>query len=234
MNRRSLAQMAVWALLLLFLGGLAACSTMQVPDKVPAWTPRKVVVLPFRKVAPNPGDGMARSPLTGAAFFAGKGVKGSEGLSTLDRSLANILAQIAPFKVIPTSRAYHIYNQLRRSMEGQSLRRIVSEVGRKLGADGVLVGHLYRFDRRQGSEYSVKSPASVAFDLAMVRVNDGMVVWKNSFDERQRALSEDLFNLEQYMTHGLRWYTAEEMCRIGMQQLMQRFPWRKTPPPQQQ
>ena len=40
---------------------------------------------------------------------------------------------------------------------------------------------------------------------------DGSVLWKNSFDETQQSLSQDLLNLGQYMKHGLRWYTAEEL-----------------------
>ena len=100
--------------------------------------------------------------------------------------------------------------------------------GAKMGADGVLVGHLYRFDQRVGGPMTAKKPASVAFDVAMVRVADGIVVWKNSFDETQRSLTENIFNIEQFVQGGLRWFTAEEFATYGMKVLMAGFPWQGT------
>ena len=71
----------------------------------------------------------------------------------------------------------------------------VAEAGRKLGADAVMVGHIYRFVDRVGGKYAAESPASVAFDLHIVRTADARVLWTGVFDETQKPLTDNLFNI---------------------------------------
>ena len=215
-------------ILVAFAAFAPACQTTlpKPPDKAPAWQPKKVVVLPFMKVDPDPDDGLARSPLTGAVFAAGRGIKGNSGLSTLDQALADYLAEYARFQVVPAAQAGHVFRSLSgEGLDSLGLRKIIMQTAAKMGADGVLVGHLYRFDQRVGGTMTAKEPASVAFDVAMLRTSDGIVVWKNSFDEKQRSLTENIFNIEQYVQGGLRWFTAEEFATYGMKVLMSGFPW---------
>jgi hypothetical protein len=207
----------------------AACQGAPPRQAPPAWRPKTVAVLPFRTVPPDrPGSTTACSPLTGAVYACGVDRKlGSEAEAVLQDELLSILSQRASFEVVPPSVAGPVFQRLRRAKMGQDLAKAVAETGRKLGAEAVLIGHLYRFRQLVGGAASAESPASVAFDLAMVRVKDAQVIWKNSFDETQQSLSENLFNIEQYLKTGLRWLTAQELSRLGMDQLMQRFPWLK-------
>jgi phosphoribosylformimino-5-aminoimidazole carboxamide ribotide isomerase len=46
------------------------------------------------------------------------------------------------------------------------------------------------------------------------------LIWKNSFDERQVSLSENMFNLGNYIKYGLSWYTAEEYAVLGLNEAM--------------
>ena len=225
-----------WRKLIVTAGGLTllafvcACQGFlpQPPAKPPSWTPKRVAVLPFQKVLPAPKEGgLARSPLTGAVFSGGGDVGGPSGTSTLDRALSEILPSVAPFEIVPASQAELVFSRLERENMGKPLRHLLAETGRKLNCDGVLVGHLYRFVQRVGGELTAESPASVAFDLAMVNVKDAVVVWKNSFDQTQRGLSEDILQLDQYVQHGLRWYTAEDLARYGLEDMLSRFPWKK-------
>lgn len=227
MIKRRMRPFGATLILLAALMMVWGCQAAKQPSEPPSWTPRLVVVLPYQKAESDSG-GMARSPLTGASFSSSGGFEGSEGMATLDRSLASSLAKIAPFEIVPDRRSWTVFRQVSKEMAGDSFRRIVAETGKRLKADGVLVGHLYRFRQRQGDAMAASSPASVAFDLAMLRVRDSAVVWKNSFDETQTSLSEDVFKLEQYLKHGIRWYSAQEWASIGMSNLMRRFPWRKT------
>ncbi len=207
---------------------LAACQPMDPQaEKPPAWTPAKVAVLPFQKVDPDAGQATARSPLTGSVFLAGRGVKGTDGLNALDAALERELHDATSLQLVPAVQTWAVYKEEAARNSGDPMRKQVAEAGRRLGADGVLVGHLYRLDQLEGGELSANRPASVAFDLAMVRVSDGAVVWKNSFDEAQKSLSEDILNLGQFLQHGIRWYSAEEYAAIGLSHLMQSFPWRK-------
>ncbi len=229
MSRAKLHKLA-WAAL---LGGAllltAACQGAPRREAPPSWRPKTVAVLPFRTVAPDrKGATTACSPLTGAVYACGvdKNLNSEAEAVLLDR-LLSILSQRADFEVVPPSVAAPVFQRLRREAMGQDLAKAVAETGRKLGAEAVLIGHLYRFRQREGGAASAENPASVAFDLAMVRVSDARVIWKNSFDETQQSLSENLLNIEQYLKTGLRWLTAQELARLGMDQLMQRFPWLK-------
>jgi hypothetical protein len=219
-----------WALLL--CGAMimtAACQGAPKRQAPPTWRPQRVAVLPFATVQPDaPGSSTACSPLTGAVYSCGVDQKlNSEAEAVLEDQLLSILSQHAAFDVVPPAQAGPVFQRLRREQMGQNLAQAVAATGRKLGVEAVLVGHIYRFRQRVGGAASAETPASVAFDLAMVRVADAQVLWKNSFDETQKSLSENLFNIEQYMKTGLRWLTAQELARVGMDQLMLRFPWLK-------
>ena len=229
MSRAKIAKLC-WALLLCSaLIMVAACQGAPKRQAPPAWRPQRVAVLPFATVPPDgPGSSTACSPLTGAVYTCGVDKKmNSEAEAVLEDQLLGILSQRADFDVVPPAQAGPVFQRLRRERMGQNLAKTVAETGRKLGVEAVLIGHIYRFRQRVGGAASAETPASVAFDLAMVRVSDAQVLWKNSFDETQKSLSENLFNIEQYMKTGLRWLTAQELARLGMDQLMLRFPWLK-------
>jgi TolB-like protein len=219
-----------WAVLIISAMMItAACQGTPKKQPPPTWRPQRLAILPFSTVPPDAeGSTTACSPLTGAVFACGvdKAIN-SEAEAVLEDQLLNILSTRATFEVIPPSMTGPVFQRLRRAEMGRNLAKDVAATGKKLGVDGVLVGHIYRFRQRVGGAASAESPASVAFDLALVRVSDAKVLWKNSFDETQKSLSENLFNIEQYMKTGLRWLTAQELARVGMDQLMMRFPWLK-------
>ncbi|KMY65852.1 hypothetical protein AAU61_19605 [Desulfocarbo indianensis] len=222
--------MLAWAAFLaVALSLAAACQTTPERERPPAWSPQKVAVLPYRTVPPEAkGASTACSPLTGAVFACGVDEQlGSEAEAVLNDKLMDILSRRAKFEVVPPYQVGPVFQRHRRQQMGQDLAQAVAETGRKLGVDAVLVGHVYRFRQLVGGAASAEKPASVAFDLAMLRVSDAQVIWKNSFDETQQSLSENLFNIGQYMKTGLRWLTAQELARVGLDQLMLRFPWLK-------
>ena len=97
-------------------------------------------------------------------------------------------------------------------------------VGQELGAEAVVVGKIHRFIDRDGTAYSVKSPASVAFDVFLIRVEDSRVIWSGRFDESQRSLTENLFDISAFMKRGGRWVTAEEMAIDGLNDQLETFP----------
>jgi hypothetical protein len=102
----------------------------------------------------------------------------------------------------------------------------VVAAGRALDADAVLVGHIYRYIERVGGNLSVESPASVAFDLHLVRTSDGHVLWTGYFDETQKTLMEDMFDIGSFFQREGKWVTAEQMASTGLHNIMETF---KTP-----
>jgi peptidoglycan-synthase activator LpoB len=91
------------------------------------------------------------------------------------------------------------------------------DLGKAVGADGVLFGTVSRYKDREGGEYGAREPASVAFTLSLVSVPTGKVLWTRTFDETQQSLSSNLFNWWQFWRGGPRWFTAEEFTRLGVE-----------------
>ena len=224
MKTRNLVLGLVGLFALLLLAG--ACEGPLPPGKRPNWQPQRVAVLPFQAVTPDPHrGGVAASPLTGAVYSGSKGKMAPGASSTLTQALMDILAKKAGFALVPPDQAGTVFIRLEREMMGRPLAEIVALTGKRLNADAVLVGYVYRYRELVGGSMAASQPASVAFDLSMVRVADQAVVWKNSFDQTQRPLTENILKVGQYLEHGMRWFTVKQFARIGMDQLMRSFPW---------
>ncbi|MDO9111805.1 MAG: hypothetical protein Q7U40_14185 [Desulfatirhabdiaceae bacterium] len=96
--------------------------------------------------------------------------------------------------------------------------------GKRAGADAVLIGHIFRFKERKGNRASVETAASVAFDLHLIDVDSGRIVWTGNFDQTQRPLSENLLELGSFIKRGASWVTAEELALGGLEDMLRRFP----------
>jgi uncharacterized protein YceK/TolB-like protein len=225
---RTYSASAVILSLILLAAMLAAsgCSSIQQRQaRKPDWKPSKVAVLPFEYIAPNPGGVQAVSPLTGSVFSAHRTSDGKKGLKMLDAALDKWLHKQTHLQVVSSALTGPVFREQVGKAMGGPLNKSIAQTGKKLNADGILVGYLYRFARRVGTGASVDKPASVALDISLVRAADGAVIWKNSFDERQVSLSENMFNLGNYMTYGLSWYTAEQFSVLGLNEAMKAWPW---------
>lgn len=101
--------------------------------------------------------------------------------------------------------------------------QILQKIGAKSGTDAILYGRIFRYEERVGKTYSAQNPASVAFDLHLVRTSDGVIIWKGRFDETQVSLMENILKLPTYLKRGFKWLTADELAREGMEEMMESF-----------
>jgi hypothetical protein len=189
------------------------------------YQPKRLAVLPFQAGVADAGGEAVYSPLTGAAFMPGPVQEGAALF--LDEALGRSLPDLTSREIVSVKVAGRVFERLRREDLSLPLRVAAVQAGQKAGADGVLIGCVYRFSERRGEIFAADRPASAAFDLALIRVSDGVVLWKNSFDETQRAVSEDLIEASQYMSRGVRWFSVQEWGDYGLEQILKRFPWRK-------
>lgn len=95
----------------------------------------------------------------------------------------------------------------------------------KQDSDAVLDIRVTRFRERDGSDISVNSPASAAFEMVLTHVDSGMVLWAASFDETQQALSSNLFTLNQAKSRGFKWITVEELVKQGLKERLAECPY---------
>ncbi len=184
---------------------------------------KKIAVLPFEPVCP----GQKEDEITCA--FAGKIVPGEvagEAAAVLTELLYQKLSGKPQFYLVPEDQALSLWAEVLSEYTGASAYKLIAEIGRRLGADAVLYGKVFRYREREGSGFSVVRPASVAFALILVRTSDAKVVWRGWFDETQKPLSENVLSLKLY--GKIRWLTAKELAERGLEKVLKEFPYLKS------
>ena len=99
------------------------------------------------------------------------------------------------------------------------------ETGKRLGADFMAVGSVWKYRERVGGTAAVSSPASVAFALHLVDVQSGKIVWSKSFVQTQRSLSENILDAKAFFDQGAKWLTADELASYGVKEILKEFPY---------
>ena len=131
------------------------------------------------------------------------------------------------FKVLPLEKVEEALSQSeRRQFEIKPMRSSI-QLGRTLNMDFIFIGVLFRFEERIGSSIGAEKPASVGFDVHLIRLRDEKMVWKGKFDETQRPLSENLLKIGSFVRRKASWLTAEELSSVGMDEMLKRFPGSK-------
>jgi len=92
------------------------------------------------------------------------------------------------------------------------------KLGHDVSADGVIYGTVEKYKERVGMDYSAASPASVAFSLKFVDLKSGQVVWTAKFAKTQAALSQNLFDLANFVQRSARWVRAHEIAQEGVKE----------------
>jgi len=183
----------------------------------------KILILPFKDMAAVFGEGVhGRCPVCGKVFTTGETAESAAGMLT--EHLFILLKDRKDIELIPSSQAQGVMSGLLAgSKKTLRERELQLEIGRALNADAIFAGYIYRFRERVGTEYSVDLPASVAFDIHLVRVEDGRVLWSAHLDETQQPLSNDLFRLHLFLRRKAKWITAKEMAISGLDDMLKAF-----------
>ena len=92
------------------------------------------------------------------------------------------------------------------------------KLGREVSADGVLYGTVDRYKERVGADYAAASPASVSFSLKFVDLKSGQIVWTAKFAKSQAALSQNIFDLANFVQRSGRWVRAHEIAQEGVKE----------------
>lgn len=205
---------------------LSACRTQVKAPEIPP-EPLDIdtlLILPFKDMARVYGENVSvKCPLCDKVFMTGKVSEGADNLLTENLLLS--MKKRLGFKLIPPEYARGVLSALLSENEKVlSELDILVETGRRIEVDAVMAGHIYRFRERIGRRYSVESPASVAFDIHLVDVATGRILWVGVFDETQCSLTENLFKIGTFLKRKGRWITAEEMAIQGLEDVLQTFP----------
>lgn len=167
--------------------------------------------------------GVVRCPLCGTIFSAEKAAGSPEAVIE-ERFLEYLKAGNPKLNILAGDRVAGAYRRVSASTLKDPLLQRLRDVGNELGAEAVVVGHLYRFRERIGESFSVEQPASVAFEIHLIRVEDGALVWRGAFDRTQGSLLENLLQISAFFREGGRWVTAHELASAGLKELLTGFP----------
>lgn len=165
-----------------------------------------LAVLPIEPVASTSADGTTTPPPPAEA-----------GLS-VTAQIYRVLADQTEFRFVPDLTVADELETPEVRRAGGTIERAVA-LGKEVGADGVIFGHVFRFQKRVGTEYGASEPASVGFDLGLVAVSSGAVVWQGTFDQTQEPLTSNLLNWWMFWREGPRWFSAGELAGLGVDRL---------------
>ncbi|HIJ57125.1 MAG TPA: hypothetical protein HPQ03_13525 [Deltaproteobacteria bacterium] len=186
---------------------------------------KRVAIVPFQNMTEKYGEKVTiRGGISGRFYTTDKVAEGADYLLT--GRMTTYIQGRKNLELIPVSQTEGAFSGVLSKEGGKELSELemIVRVGQELGAEAVVVGKIYRFIDRDGTDYSVRSSASVAFDVFLIRVEDGRVIWSGRFDESQRSLTENLFDIGTFMKRRGRWVTAEEMAIDGLNDLLETFP----------
>jgi hypothetical protein len=213
--------------LLLLITGCQSYRSFVSKERVLPIYVNKVVVAGFRN-ALSRGDesDVVRDPISGAVFMAEP--VPNEIAQKMSRVLYEKVSNEKDFETVPPNQVKWAFSNVVREENNlsSSTLEILQKVGRSFGADAVLAGYIYRWRDREGSDYAASRPASVAFDLLLIGVAEGRILWKEKFDKTQRSLSEDVLDLATFRESGGRWITAEKLGMLGLRDLVVKMPAR--------
>lgn len=182
-----------------------------------------VVVIGFRAAMPEGDKPKAvRNPVTGGAFSASP--VSAEVVNKMTAKLFEGVRKVADCELISPGKARGVYSRLISSDSERTQFEILQQIGQEFSADAVLVGYLYRWRERVGSDLVADQPSSVAFDLSLIRSEDGAILWREKFDKTQKSLSENLFEWNTFVRGRGRWMTAEKLAVFGLEGMLSRIP----------
>lgn len=187
---------------------------------------KTVAVLPLRDMADIYGpDAYVRSPVSDKMFKTGP--LQAEAASFLTELLDNLLQKRSDAAYLSVELGTAALQALPDDVFNRhSELEPMLAAGRALSADAVITGYVYRFRERIGHALSVDSPASVAFEVALVDVLKERVLWYAHFDETQRSLSENVLQWRTFWKRGGVWITAHDMAASAMTTLLEKMPVR--------
>jgi len=208
-------------LLLFFMSGMLFSGSVEVE----AESKPTLAIIPFlieRMDDPSRG---AVCPVCHGVYKAGNTLYGSQ--RTLTQLLQQKMDTLGTFKILPWEEMENVFSKTDKGQFELRPLRSAIQLGKELDVDYIFVGYLFRFEERIGSRIGADKPASVGFDVHLLRVKDGKRVWDGKFDETQQALSENLLKIGSFVRRKASWLTAEELSSVGMDEMLKRLPGTK-------
>ena len=126
---------------------------------------------------------------------------------------------ISGWEVLPESDVRGVMQQLPPTTLA-NMQQNAMKLGRELSADAVIYGTVTRYQERVGTDYAAKTPAAVAFALHLVDVHNGVVLWTARYARQQEALTQNIFNVGNFLANRGRWVRAHDLAERGIEEAL--------------
>ncbi len=228
--RRKTVKRLLGLLCLLVIFGLVLALGCQPKTSTTSAIPRsfnleKVVAVGFlRALSPTDEPGAFKNPLSWSIVSA-EPVPG-DIIPMMSDILFEKLAAEKNYELVSRKQAIGVYSSIVASDQnvGMPAIKVIQELGKTFDADAVLAGYIYRWRERKGGDFGVESPASVSFDLHLIRPVDGAILWKSKFDKTQQSLSENLLDMGTFLKGRGKWMKVEDLDMIGLKHIVEQMP----------
>lgn len=101
----------------------------------------------------------------------------------------------------------------------------IAALSKKLDCQGVLLTYVSRFQQREGTDYSVESPAAVELLMVLRDGTSGRVLWSGDFSERQQSLLSNILSFSKAQKRGFKWVSAEQLMEQGIKHRLDQCPY---------
>ena len=88
--------------------------------------------------------------------------------------------------------------------------------GKKQGAQLLLIPQVLDWHQREGSKAGVTESAHVRVEFFLLKVDDGSLMNRSIFEEKQVGLTENLLTVGSFFKRRGTWVTAEDLTVDGM------------------
>jgi hypothetical protein len=214
-------EMKKFLILLLILGIVFAWTA---PSRAET-KPRLAMIPFFFERLNNPARGTVLCPLCKGVFQTS--AVPSAAVIYLSRLLYQKMDALDRFIITADERAEEALTPMMKTQFEEKPFPTAVQIGKELDVDFIMVAYLFRFEERIGSRIGAEKPASVGFDVHLIRLRDGKIVWTGKFDETQKPLSENLLNIGSFFRRKASWLTAEELSSVGMDEMLKKLPGAK-------
>ena len=90
--------------------------------------------------------------------------------------------------------------------------------------DAVVNGVITRYTDRNEIPLAAEKPPSISFDIYLISVRDGKILWGARFDETQKFLNANLLLLPRFIKGGGVWRSNDTSAQIVMERVTDTFP----------
>jgi TolB-like protein len=202
---------------------LAFSLTVQAEDEnsQKAKLTNRIAVISFKALTPEEGNSVF-CPICGRGSSSGKVLEGSEKI--VEEVFVEKLGKIKGIELIPTEKVQSVYRRISSEKLKENVAENLKKVGQELGADFLATGFVYRYTERVGYKYSSEHPASVIFEIHLIKTSDGSIIWQGYFDKTQKSLMENIFDIFSFFRGGAKWVNAHQLTEQGMNEVFKTFP----------